>query len=284
MPDDPQLDVLIADDEKEIREHLSELAGQRPEVRSVTEATDGREAVTLIEEEEVDLVFLDVKMPGSSGLEVVEEIGLGHIPPTIFVTAYEEHAKRAFDLGAVDYLLKPFEERRFAIAFERALGVVTMEEVEKLAAQFGETRTMSDAARRASESNPAINQQSNSNGREEAKDKYLKRLTVESNDQIHVIPVDDIEYITAEGVYVEIHTDSDSRLLRERLYEVEEWLDPTEFARIHRSTIVRLDCVESLRRRSSGDYLVELVNDERLRVSRSRQDQLLRQLKTGSPG
>ncbi|MFB6273394.1 MAG: LytR/AlgR family response regulator transcription factor [Salinibacter sp.] len=275
MTDDYQLHVLIADDEQYVREHLRDLLSSRSEVGGVTEAHHGREAVEVIEAEGPDLVFLDVKMPTMSGLDVIEELGPDAMPATVFVTAHDEFAIEAFDLAAVDYLLKPFDEDRFSRAFERGLRALKLTHVEAWTDRFqglldlyGELRTGANGTQK--------------NGSQEENGEYLERITVEERNQIHVVPVEDIRYVTAEDTYVKLHTVDDSYLLRERMYEMEQCLDPAQFARIHRSTIVRLDCIECLVQRSENDYFVQLDDAKRFRVSRSRQDDLLQRLKTGA--
>lgn len=283
MSNEPDLHVLTVDDEQYVHDHLSNLLDSRPEVNVITEATNGREAIEAIESGSPDLVFLDVKMPSMSGIEVIEELGPSSMPPTVFVTAYDEYAIRAFDLAAVDYMLKPFDEERFSRAFERALRTVRLDYVEDLARRFQGLLDVSEG-QLASPDNGAP-----SNGREDStlnapdSDGYLERLTIEARGQIQVVHVEDIRYITAEDMYVRIHTAETSHLLRRRLYEMEEQLDPAQFVRIHRSTIVRLDCIDRLVERSGGDYLVQLNDAKTLPVSRSREGDLIQRLQTGAP-
>jgi len=280
MDDDTNLHVLIVDDEQYVRDHLRELLSGRSAVETLSEATHGREAIQAVEAENPDLVFLDVKMPTTSGTEVVEEVGPDSMPATVFVTAYDEFAVQAFDLAAVDYLLKPFDEDRFHTAFERASQAVKLEQVEDLASRF---QTLIDAGAQGVSLHDDAVQNRADEDESKSSDDYLERLTVEARGQIHVIPVEDIRYITAEDTYIRIHTEESSYLLRKRLYEMEEQLAPTEFVRIHRSTIVRLDCVQRLLQRAAGDYVVQLNDAKTLRVSRSRQEDLIRRLEMGAP-
>jgi Response regulator of the LytR/AlgR family len=285
MSDDARIQVLIVDDEEYVREHLRELLSERSSVETVSEATHGSEAIEVIESDDPDLVFLDVKMPKMSGIEVVEEVGSDSMPATVFVTAYDEYAIQAFNLAAIDYLLKPFDEERFDTAFERACRVIELEHVENLASRF---RALLDASgTRATPFRNGIPENGTKNGTngragEKSPGEYLKRLTVEVRGQIHVVPVEEIRFVTAEDTYVRIHTDERDYLLRKRLYEMEEQLDPAEFVRIHRSTIVRLDCVHRLLQRTPGDYVVQLDDTKTLSVSRSRQEELIDRLEMGT--
>lgn len=280
MTDDTQLQVLVVDDEAYVRNHLEDLLTARSEVGIVREAEHGRGAVQAIEADAPDLVFLDVKLPAQSGIEVVEEINPEAMPATIFVTAYDEFAIEAFDLAAVDYLLKPFEEDRFSKAFERGLRTVRRTRVAELTDRFRGLLDLYEDPRSNGARGMTKDQQS---GVDDASAGYLERIIVEDRTQIHVIPVEDIRYLTAEDVYVRVHTSDEDYLLRERMYEMEQRLDPREFVRIHRSTIVRLDCIDCLVRRSESDYVVQLDDAKRFRVSRSRQEDLVQRLQMGMP-
>lgn len=279
MTDDTQLHVLVVDDEAYVRNHLKDLLAARSEVGIVREAEHGQEAVQAIEADDSDLVFLDVKLPAQSGIEVVEEISPEAMPATIFVTAYDEFAIEAFDLAAVDYLLKPFEEERFSKAFERGLQAIKRTRVDELTDRFRGLLNLYEDTRSNGTRGAAAEPQS-----EAASEEYLERITVEDRNQIHVIPVEDIRYVTAEDVYVRVHTSDEDYLLRERMYEMEQRLDPRQFVRVHRSTIVRLDCIDCLVQRSESDYVVQLDDAKRFRVSRSRQEDLVQRLQTGAPG
>lgn len=276
------LNVLVTDDDPSFRQHLVGLISGRPEVGNVMEASDGREALEAMNEQECDLAFLDVKLPDVSGLDIVEEFGRESMPVMIFVTAYEEYAVRAFDTAAIDYLLKPLDEERLKRAYERALEAVKLKRIEHLATEFegllGAAGRSKDAVDTTHSAEPSTNGEAHGHPAGD----YLERVTVESKSQIHVVPVDEIRYVTAENMYVKIHTSDDSYLLRSRLYEMEQSLNPAEFARIHRSTIVRMECVDRLVRRSEADYMVQLDGGETFRVGRSRRDDLMRQLQTGS--
>lgn len=278
---DTELQVVVVDDDERVRQHLRELLSSRSQVETISEAAHGSEAIDRIKSGDPELVFLDVRMPATSGIEVIEEVGPESMPKTVFMSTQNKFAVRAFDFAAVDYLLKPFDEERFDTAFERACRAVKLEQVEDLATRF---RTLLGASGARATSSRDRGSQNGINGTagEDSSGDYLERLTVEVRGQIHVVPVEDIRYITAEDTYVRIHTDERNYLLRKRLYEMEDELNPAEFARIHRSTIVRLDCVQRLLQRSAGDYVVQLDDTKTLRVSRSRQEELIERLETGA--
>ena len=266
------LRVLIVDDERYARKRLLELLDGREAVATVAQADSGEAAIRALREDAYDLVFLDVQMPERTGLDVVETIGPAEMPPTVFVTAYDEYAIKAFELSALDYLLKPFDDDRFERSFERAVQMHRLQEADDITQRF--QRLLDTAEGSASDAA--------SSGDAEAEPSYIERLTIDLPGKVRVVPVEQIHHITAADAYVKIHTDEDTYLLRERMHVLEDRLDPARFARIHRSTIVQLDMVETVLHRSGGDYAVRLTDRTELKVSRSRRDDLLEQLKTGT--
>jgi two-component system LytT family response regulator len=262
------LRVLVVDDEPLGRQRVEDLLQRESGVEIVGTADDGDMAVSAIRRLKPDLVFLDVQMPGKTGLEVVREIGAEAMPATIFVTAYDQHALAAFELAAVDYLLKPFDDERFEQAFRRARRAVELSEVGRLSNQ------LLVVLQRSAPTDP-----SGSPPRETPP--YLERIAVEMRGQVRVVPVRQIEFITASGPYAELHVAGKSYLIRERMQTLEERLDPERFFRIHRSAIVRLDLVETLHRGQGGDYAVQLKGGTRLKVSRSRFEDLERRMGIG---
>ena len=259
------LRVLVADDEPLARQRLQDLLQERDEVELVGLARNGTEAVELIRSLRPDLVFLDVQMPGLLGVDVVREVGPEEMPPTIFVTAFDEYAVNAFEVAALDYLVKPFDDDRFEQALERAVEAIRLREVsaltDRLAVLLSHAKP-GEAPAPAPESAP----------------RYLERIAVEMRGQVRVVAVERIDFITASGPYAELHVGDDTYLIRERMQTLEERLDPEHFVRIHRSTIVRLDRVEVLLRSGGGDYAVRLKDGRRLQVSRSRREALERRL------
>jgi two-component system LytT family response regulator len=260
--------VLIADDEPLARQRLEDLLRQIPGAEVAGTAADGDEAVEAIRRLRPDLVFLDVQMPGKTGVEVVREVGPERMPVTIFVTAYDRFALQAFELAAVDYLLKPYDDERFEQAFERARKIVELAEVgrltERLAALLGGRASSADAG--AAEPTPSPSSPPSAG--------WLERIAVEMRGQVRVVPVEEIEYVTASGPYAELHTAERGFVIRERMQALEERLDPARFLRIHRSVIVRLDRIDTLLRGGGGDYAVRLKSGVRLRVSRTRVEEL----------
>jgi two-component system LytT family response regulator len=256
------LRVLIVDDEPLARQRIEDLLRGEPDVEIVGTCEDGLEAVEAIRARTPDLVFLDIQMPGATGLEVVAQVGPERMPATIFVTAFDRHALAAFEVAAVDYLVKPFDDERFARAFARARERVRLQEVEqatrRLLAALGGTPGDGVAAVPPAPGAPA----------------YAQRIPVESRGQVRMVPVEAIDYVTASGPYAELHVGAETHLVRERMQSLEQRLDPSRFVRIHRSAIVPLDRVESLRQRPGGELTVRLRGGRELSVSRSRRREL----------
>jgi two-component system LytT family response regulator len=281
MPDAPSLSVLVVDDERYARERLVDLLEPRDAVEAIDRADSGDDAVEALRTETYDLVFLDVQMPERTGLEVIETLGPSNMPPTIFVTAYDQYALKAFEYAALDYLLKPFDDDRFEAAFRRGLEMRSLQEAEAVADRFqrlldADEEDVKEATASGDDAEAPPTEDGPADG-----DPYLQRVTIDLPGKVRVVPVEDIRFVTAEDAYVKIHTDEEAYLLRERMHVLEDRLDPTEFARIHRSTIVRLDLIETVLHSSGGDYAVRLQTGEKLDVSRSRRDELMDQLETG---
>ena len=262
------LRVLVADDEALARQRLEDLLRKESNVEIVGTAGDGDAAVAAIAKLNPDLVFLDVQMPGRTGFDVVRDVGADKMPPTIFVTAYDRFALQAFNVAAVDYLLKPFDDERFEQAFRRARHLIELKEVGRLTEQLRALLQNEALAAAAGGAVTPTAESPHSAGR------YLERIAVEMRGQVRVVPVDTIEYITASGPYAEIHVGEKTYIIRERMQTLEERLDPARFFRIHRSVIVRLDRIDTLLREPGGDYAVQLKNGARLSVSRNRVEPL----------
>ena len=282
MPDRKPIRVLLVDDEPLARQRVEDLLRAEEGVEIVASVDNGAAAVDAVRTLHPDLVFLDVQMPGKTGLDVVREIGADEMPATIFVTAYDRYALQAFDLAAVDYLVKPFDDERFEQAFRRARRHVELEEMGELRERLlavldGGSRAPAstsvpgagDGAAAAASSLPPPARGSSP---------YLERIAVEMRGKVRVVPVSQIEYITASGPYVELHTSERAYLIREAIHTLEARLDPDRFLRIHRSIIVRVDLIDTFHRGAGGDYEVQLKSGARLRVSRSRREELERRL------
>ena len=257
------LRVVIADDELLARQRLEDLLRGEENIEIVGRAHNGDAAVRAIRELEPDLVFLDVQMPGKTGLDVVREIGPDDMPATIFVTAYDQYALKAFDVAAIDYLVKPFDDERFEQAFRRARRMIELEKVDRLSsdlrALLGGTPRLTSAGASPGTTSPSA---------------YLERIAVEMRGQVRVVPVKQVDYIMASGPYAELYVGEKRYVIRERMQTLEERLDPAKFFRIHRSAIVRLDLIETLIRNPGGDYGVQLKGGVKLKVSRNRFEEL----------
>jgi two-component system LytT family response regulator len=252
--------VLVVDDEPLARQRVLDLLADEGGVEVVGTAGTGRQAVAAIAEAReggapVDLVFLDVQMPGLTGLDVVREVGAGAMPETVFVTAYDHHALDAFEAAAVDYLLKPFDDDRFRQALARARRAVRLRAVDALGSRL--SALLGGAAGRPG---------------------YLERFAVESRGQTRIVPADDVDYVTSDGPYLELHAGPETHVIRETMRALEGRLDPARFFRIHRSTIVQGDRVEALLTSPGGDYAVRLHDGTRLGLSRSRREAFVRWL------
>jgi two-component system LytT family response regulator len=269
------LRVLIVDDEALARQRLEDLLRHQENVEIVGFADNGEAAIGAIRTLNPDLVFLDVQMPGATGIDVIRTIGTEHMPATVFVTAYDQYALKAFDMAAIDYLVKPFDDERFEQAFARARRLIELEEVDRLSEQLLAVLQGGGTASAGGVAHPQASGAGIS-GPSHGKHEYLERIAVETRGQVRVVPVGDIEYITASGPYAELHANGRAHVIRERMQMLEERLDPAKFFRIHRSAIVRLDQIETLLRDPGGDYGVKLRSGVQLSVSRNRVEQLER--------
>lgn len=276
--------VLVVDDEMLGRQRVEDLLANEKHVEVVGTAINGDAAIASIQKLRPDIVFLDVQMPGKTGLDVVRIIGPAAMPVTVFVTAYDQHALAAFELAAIDYLVKPFDDERFEQAFQRARRQVELQDVERVSGQLfsllqssrentGAIPTSADNSTTGAATADAATSHADA-----TKPAYLERIAVEMRGQVRVVPVKQIEYITASGPYAELHVGDKRYVLRERMQTLEDRLDPSKFFRIHRSAIVRLDLIESLLRNPGGDYGVQLKSGVRLKVSRNRFEELEKQM------
>jgi two-component system, LytTR family, response regulator len=262
---DRPIRVLVVDDEPLGRVRVEDLLREQDNTELVGSAADGAAAIEAIRTLEPDLVFLDVQMPGKTGLDVVRDIGAEHMPATIFVTAYDQYAIQAFDVAAVDYLVKPFDDERFEQAFERARQLLRLQGMDRMREQLVAVLQGSGVS-------------SSSVGQGTPTRRYLERIAVESQGKVQAVQVADVEYIVARGPYARLYLKERRYLIRERMQDLEEQLDPAQFMRIHRSVIVRLDLVEALLRNRRGEPEVQLKNGVKLKVSRSRREPLERWL------
>lgn len=280
--------VLIVDDESLARQRVRRLVQTEADVEVVGEAESGREAVTLIRELKPDLVCLDVQMPVLDGFGVLRELDGGHVPMVLFITAYDEHAQRAFDVHAVDYVLKPVDEDRFRLAFDKArkqranavaaerLGEL-LETVRRLADARGEFAAgVAGSAGGGSATGDAMG--SSVGATAASSGRYASRILVKQDGRMFFVKTHEIDWIEADRNYVRLHVGKTAHTIRERISHLEETLDPRLFARIHRSTIVNLNRVREMQQWFSGDYVVILEDGTRLRLSRHYRDRVEKQV------
>src|SRR2546423_10611505 len=243
MADARVLRVLIVDDEPLARQRIADMLQREAAVEIVGEIDNGVAAVDAIRSLHPDLVFLDVQMPGRSGLDVVREVGVDAMPLTVFVTAYDTHALEAFEVAAVDYLVKPFDDERFEQAFARARRIIELREVDKLRSRLLSILQGDRTSDEASVPHPH--------------GAYLERIPVEMRGKVRVVPVSDIEFIIASGPYAELYSGDRKYVIRESMQNLEDRLDPNVFIRTHRSVIVRIGLIETLHKGAGGDYEVQ---------------------------
>jgi two-component system LytT family response regulator len=245
MPEQP-MGILVADDEKPARRRLIDLLRQESGIGDAWEATDGRMAVDMIRSCKPDLLFLDVKMPELDGLGVIDMVGIASMPLTIFVTAFDEHAIRAFEANALDYLLKPYSDARFRSAMSRA-----------------RTRLDDQGLREFAERMKQMLSPGVLNG------PPLERIVVKGRGATRLLDVAEVECIEAAGMYVVLHTGGKELMHRSSLTDIEAKLDARHFVRIHRSAIVNLARVAHMEPVSHGEFEVVLKSGKRVRLSRT---------------
>ena len=255
----PAMRVVLADDEPLARSRLRSLLARYDDVEILAECANGTEAVAAIETHRPNVIFLDVQMPGKSGVDVVQAIGPRAVCAIVFVTAYDEHAVRAFEQNALDYVLKPVDDERF----ERALARVRERLAERTASSLTERVLRMLEGQRAMPTGGAV-----------APSAYPDRFMLRSTDRVSFVEVAAIDWIEADGDYVRLHTGKYSHLMRGTLSSLEAQLDPAIFVRIHRSTIVRLARVRELQPYFHGEYVVFLQDGTKLKLSRSYRERL----------
>jgi two-component system LytT family response regulator len=247
--------TLVVDDEPIARERILSLLQQEGDVEVIGECADGVQAVSAIQQQSPDLVFLDVQMPGTDGFGVIQNIGADRMPTVVFVTAYDEYALKAFEVHALDYLLKPFGKDRF-------------QETLKHAREHLERRRAGDLGRRLLALVHDL----------KPEQQRLDRLVVKSGGRVFFLRTDEIDWIEAAGNYVRLHLGEESHLFRETMNGMEGRLDTRRFVRIHRSRIVNTERIKELQPWFNGEYVVILRNGTRLTLSRGYREKLQEQL------
>jgi two-component system LytT family response regulator len=245
-----KLNALIADDEPLARERLRFLLSVDEEIAVTRECRNGREVVTALRENRYDVLFLDIQMPGASGFEIIEQVGLAHMPITVFVTAHNHYAVKAFEVHALDYLTKPVEAGRLKAALVRVkeqiasqAAVMTHEQLKSVLAALRD----GDAGLR----------------------QYPKRLVVPNGTRDSFVNVDDIEWVEAADYYSCLHVGTKNLMLRETIKQLAETLDPRKFVRVHRSAIVNIGHVREILREGRSEGWVFLSNGHRLKMSKA---------------
>jgi two-component system LytT family response regulator len=244
-----KLRTVIVDDEPLARQLLALQLSNHPDVEVVNECKNGKEAIAYIQAMPVDLLFLDVQMTKLSGFDVINHIGLQHLPPTVFVTAYHEHAVRAFDVHAVDYLTKPVDPERLTLALQRVREKVAAKTAlltqEQLSVVLSSIRTSAEDARL-----------------------YASRFLVRDGEKEILLPVEKIAWVEAAAYYCCLHSGGHGYMIRESITDLNQKLNPRQFVRIHRSSIVNLSYVKEIYREGLSDSSVVLNDGQRLKMSK----------------
>jgi two-component system LytT family response regulator len=249
------LRTLIVDDELLARELLSLLLADQQDIQVIAQCKNGQEAIACLQSMPVDLLFLDVQMPKIDGFDVVEQVGLQHLPPTIFVTAYHEHAVRAFDVHAIDYLTKPVDPERLKLALTRVREKIAANTALMTQAQL--TAMLDGLRSLAGDSKP-----------------YTSRFLVKDGEKEILLPVERIDWVEAAEYYSCLHVNGRGYMLRETIADLDNRLDPKKFVRIHRSSIVNLDRIREIHRDGQSEGTVVLTDGQKLRMSRAGRQKL----------
>ncbi len=247
--------TMVVDDEPVARERIVGLLQQEKDIELVGECADGAQAVSAIQAQHPDLVFLDVQMPVCDGFGVIQQVGAERMPPVVFVTAYDEYALKAFEVHAIDYLLKPFGRDRFQQTLQHAR-------------EHLERRRAGDLGRRLLALVHDL----------KPEPQKLDRLVVKSGGRVFFLRTDELDWIEAAGNYVRLHLGEDAHLFRETMNNMEGRLDGRRFVRIHRSRIVNTDRIKELQPWFNGEYVVVLQNGTRLTLSRGYREKLQERL------
>ncbi|MFI5311313.1 MAG: LytR/AlgR family response regulator transcription factor [Gemmatimonadales bacterium] len=258
--------VVVVDDEELARRRIMQLLEPEPDMKVVGECRDGREAIEAVERLRPDLLFLDVQMPGVDGFGVLAGLSMDPLPEAVFVTAYDEHAIRAFEVNALDYLLKPLDADRFRRALDRV-----RDELRDPRRAGADRRLASLLAAGADGADPPAR-----------RSRHVSRFLVKTGTKTVVVRAADVDRIEADGNYVRLHVDARSYLLRETMNRLEVSLDPAVFVRVHRSAIVNIARVREVEPHLGHDYLVRLASGARVRMSRWYHEEFERRMRHGA--
>jgi two-component system LytT family response regulator len=259
--------VLIVDDEPLAREGVALRLAQEQDIELIGECANGSEAIRSILSLQPDLVFLDIKMPKVNGFDVVNAVGIEHMPPVIFLTAYDEYAVDAFNSHAIDYLLKPIDNARFKESLQHAREQILKNTIAERSEQLTDLLTQTQGLTKASSTKQRFTTQVKN-----------ERLVIRSNGHVYLLESDDIYWIEAEGDYVSVHTTQKSHLVRETMKNMEARLHDQGFQRVHRSCIVNLTYVRELISLDNGDYQIILRDNTSVKLSRNYRDILYQRL------
>ena len=255
--------ALIVEDESLAREVLLVMLGNDPEIEIIAECRNGKEAVAAIRKNSPDVVFLDIHMPEMDGFQVIEQIGAAQMPVTIFVTAYDKHALRAFEMHALDYLLKPFDHDRFDNTLQRVKTIIRQKKLgeisESLLAMLQDVKPK--AEKTSSETKDSMPEKI-------ARKETMERVIVRSGGRIYFLKTEEIDWVEGSSNYLSLHIGGETHLIRETMGNFHSRLDSRKFLRIHRSTIVNIDRIKDIRPLFKGEYVITLKSGKRLKASR----------------
>jgi len=245
--------TVIVDDEPLARERLRKLISNEEDLELIEMCENGQEAIDYLSEDLPHLLFLDIQMPEIDGFQVLKKINYEDIPCIVFVTAYDEYALRAFEVNALDYLLKPFDQQRFKKAVARVRNQLQNQTQNQLDSRL--TRLVDSLDKSSS---------------------YLERIMIKANGRVYFVKTDEVDWIEAAGNYLKLHYGKKNHMIRETMSNMEEKLDPDQFFRIHRSVIVNIEKIKELQPWFHGDYMITLLDGQKLTMSRNYKELLQR--------
>lgn len=261
------LRAVVVDDEPLGRDALRSALAKHGDVQVIGECANGVDAIKMIREEKPDVVFLDVQMPEIDGFGVIFGVGVDAMPPVVMVTAHDQFALRAFDVHAVDYLLKPYTRARLAESLKRVRAIIGRGDEGLEVHRATLTSLMRDAV--GSDGIGDGTALASTHG-------YAMRLLVKRGDHLRFVAVDTVDYFEADGSYVELHVGKERHRVRRTMKDIQAQLDPRRFVRVHRSAIVNIERIKEVQPWFNGDYVALLLSGEQVRVSRVYRDNLLR--------
>jgi two-component system LytT family response regulator len=261
--------ALVVDDELLARELLLVMLGADPEIEVIAECRNGKEAVEAIRQKSPDVVFLDIQMPEMDGFQVIEKVGAKLMPVTVFVTAFDKHALRAFEAHALDYLLKPFDHDRFESALQRAKTTVRQQRLGEMSESL--LAVLQDIKLKPGESTSKTD---DTTPERTANKEPIDRVVIKSGGRIYFLKTEEIDWVEGAGDYLSLHSGDKTHLIRETMGDFHAKLDPRKFLRIHRSTIVNIERIKDFQPLFKGEYIITLTSGKRLKSSRGYRHEL----------